>query len=518
MKKYFILIVIALFTISVNAQIITISNQKTFGGWLKDYISSVIMLDDGSYIIGGYSYSGISGDKTVSQRGVCDYWVVHFNPELIPQWQKAYGGDSIDGLISMIRTSDGNILLAGSSYSSISGDKTAPKIGRADYWVLKIDTTGNILWQKTYGGTDIDFLRDIAEFEDGSLLLAGYSISGISGDKTDTSRGSFDYWIIKTDQDGTVLWDKTLGGESFDGCFNISISQNNEIILTGSSESNISGEKSEDNYGIRNIWIIKLDIDGNIIWDRTIGGDFYESYAYTVFVNDNLFTLANSRSDASGTKTEDSKGEADYWLTKLDNNGNIQWDKTIGGSLYDEPQSITVSSNGDLILTGTSLSSISGDKTENTNGAFDFWIVCVDTTGNLLWQKTIGGSDYDIPVKTIEISPNNFLLVGQSESGISGDKTEYNRGYEDYWLVEVSLIVNVPENQNNEILILTYPNPSSKYINIDIRQEFSEQFQLIITDISGKTIGAQKLVSGKNTIDIETLSSGLYTFTIVNAE
>ena len=140
----------------------------------------------------------------------------HLNAQLIKKWDKTFGGDTTESLSSLQQTTDGGYILGGTSYSGISGDKTQASRGDMDYWIVKTDANGIKQWDKTFGGDGDDGLFSLQQTIDGGYILGGYSNSGIGGDKTQASRGDYDYWIVKTDANGMKQWDKTFGGDTLD--------------------------------------------------------------------------------------------------------------------------------------------------------------------------------------------------------------------------------------------------------------------------------------------------------------
>ncbi|MBL0052460.1 MAG: hypothetical protein IPP29_13590 [Bacteroidetes bacterium] len=187
--------------------------QNTIGGNNWDELHCITPTPDGGYILGGYSTSNISGDKTENSNGGWDYWVVKIDSLGAIVWQNTIGGNNDDRLCSITTTPDGGYVLGGYSYSNISGDKTENSNGVFDYWVVKIDSLGNIVWQNTIGGNSSDGLYSITSTPDGGYVLGGWSYSNISGDKTENSNGSSDYWVVKIDNLGAIVWQNTIGGE-----------------------------------------------------------------------------------------------------------------------------------------------------------------------------------------------------------------------------------------------------------------------------------------------------------------
>jgi hypothetical protein len=241
-----------------------------------------------------------------------------------------------------------------------------------DYWIVKIDKSGNILWQNTIGGSD-EMMHCILlrQTSDGGYILGGYSLSNISGDKTENRLGLYDYWMVKIDSIGNIQWQNTIGGNANDVLYSIQQTSDGGYILGGGSLSGISGDKIENNLGGYDFWIIKTDGLGNIQWQNTIGGsgvDVIFSIHQTI---DGGYILGGSSSSSiSGDKSENNWGGGDYWIVKTDSAGNIQWQNTIGGNNIDELHSIQQSQDGGYILGGSSYSNISGDKTEDSFGGF----------------------------------------------------------------------------------------------------------------------------------------------------
>lgn len=520
MFKHFKLFILLYFVISLNPKIycqeISLINQKTFGGNSNDFSVFARITSDKGFVVGGYSNSGNNGDKTEISRGYADYWIVKFDSLLTEVWQKTIGGNKDDILRNAYCSSDGGTYCVGVSVSPISGDKTVSNFSAdtSDFWIVKLGNDGNIKWQQVYGGYLGDDPRSIIELEDHSVLIAGNSSSNISGTKTENSKGYTDYWVIKADSSGNVLWDKTIGGDSYESLSNLTCDSNGNIYLSGTSMSSISGDKTENPYGSIDIWVVKLDSLGNKLWDKTIGGSGTDNNGFIVSKLNSLYVISSSSSNISGTKSENSKGQTDFWITKLDNNGNILWDKTVGGSSYDNPSSILITDDYNILISGNSLSGISGDKTEGSNGSFDFWLVCLDTLGNIKWQKTIGGNDYDALSNSLEISPLNYLLVGYSKSNISGDKTDVCRGQEDYWLVQLNITTLI----NNDILnetTFSYPNPvkDKLYIKLD---DLREDLEIDVYDIYARRIISENIKSSYIELNLSNLKPGIYMYNIVN--
>ncbi len=457
--KIYLFLFLVLANFNAFAQAPAIQWTKTFGGAGVDELRVVKQTSDGGYILGGPSYSDISGDKSENSKGGDDYWVVKLDPNGNKIWDKTFGGNDGDILIDIQLTADNGYILGGYSLSNSSGDKSENSKGISDYWVVKLDANGNKIWDRTFGGAGSDLLFSLQQTTDGGYILGGFSTSDISGDKSENSKGEQDYWVIKTDANGNKIWDKTFGGADVDFLRSLQQTSDGGYILGGDSKSNISGDKSENSHGSFDMWIVKLDANGNKTWDNTIGGagnDGLDNHTMQQTSDGGYIIGGYSSSDISGDKTENHKGFSDYWVVKLNATGAKIWDKTIGGSLEENLYSLQQTSEGGYILGGYSNSNISGDKTETSRGGHDYWVVKLDGTGNISWDKTIGGADVDILYSLQQTADGGYILGGYSRSNISGDKTEDSRGFSDYWVakLEGSSIIDC----SSSTLSVTIPN------------------------------------------------------------
>ncbi|MFN3967492.1 T9SS type A sorting domain-containing protein [Flavobacterium sp.] len=519
--KISISIFLCLYSLQSFSQSPDIAWQKLIGGNLGEFGTFVFTIQDNNVLIGCRSNSNASGDKTQNARGGVDYWLVKTNDAGTVLWDKTmgagplqFGTDNNDILGSVYETTDGKILVGGYSNASISGEKTEVSRGNYDYWILKLDASGSILWDKTIGGNSLDGLTDFFETNDGNYMVAGASESSNTGEKTDPSRGGSDIWILKLDTMGNIIWQKTIGGSSGDVLDKIIQTIDGGFMIAGTSSSNISGEKTENSYGLRDYWVIKLDANGVILWQKTIGGsgdDFCETIIET---SDGGYLVGgHTDSNISGLKTENSRGGKDFWTIKLDMAGTIQWQKTLGGSSDDSLYGMTQCLDNGYILTGSTLSGISGDKTEATKGDYDAWVVKVDENGNIQWQKDIGGTNIDGLRCVTQFADGSFILGGGSQSSNSFDITETNHGQGDIWVVKLN-----PENlattgfevlQNANL----YPNPTYGIITIDF-ESLVDNFTVTVSNLLGQNISKDDF-SNLSTLQIPIVGqSGVYFVTI----
>lgn len=411
-----------------------------FGGNSLDWIRTAIPTSDGGYFLAGYSLSGSSGDKTQVSQGSMDYWVVKTNGSGVKQWDYRFGGSGFDVLWKAAQTSDGGYILAGSSGSGISGDKSQASQGGDDYWIIKISSLGILQWDARYGGSGQDELTGIAQTSDGGFIIAGYSDSPISGEKTQGTQGLHDYWIVKTDANGVKLWDARYGGSAEEMLWDVQQTSDGGYILAGISASGISGDKTQAFIGGGyDYWIVKTDNTGVKQWDATFGGTQEDDLFSVKQTPDGGYILAGtSASGISGDKTQASQGGADFWVVKTNGSGTKLWDRDFGGSDDESPWSLCLTPDGGFVFGGFSNSGISGDKTQTTQGGNDYWLVRADGSGNKVWDVRFGGNAADQLYDIHLLVDGSYLLGGISASAVSGDKSQSNQGDHDYWLIKTS--------------------------------------------------------------------------------
>jgi len=441
-KKLTCTLLLAFLLQGISAQ--EVEWQKTFGGSSSDAMYSIRQTIDGGYICGGYSMSDISAHKSENSLGESDFWVLKLDAAGNIQWENTIGGSEQEAINDIRQTTDGGYILGGSSRSPVSGDKTQPCRGYYDYWIVKLDSAGNLQWQKTIGGNDNDELSSIAQTVDDGYICGGSSQSYASGEKSENSMGDLDYWVVKLNASGNIEWQNTIGGPFRDMLHSIEQTTDGGYICGGRSESPLSGDKTENTHGSYDYWIIKLDGSGNIQWQNTIGGSYGdELYTIKQTFDGGFICGGISSSDISGDKTESSVGFGDYWIVKLDSTGNILWQNTIGGTQTDWFKELDITPDGGYVCGGLARSPLSGDKTEKTVGYSDFWIVKLDSIGNIQWQNTIGGDETDDLFTIQYTSDGGIICGGRSFSNISRDKTENNLGSDDFWIVKLTGNYNI---------------------------------------------------------------------------
>lgn len=413
-----------------NAQTTGLQWERSFGGSESDFANTVKPTADGGCIIGGYSYSDSSGTKSSPSYGAGDFWLLKLDASGNKQWDQSFGGSNFEGISSLQQTSDGGYILAGTSFSGVSGNKSSISYGSdsGDYWVVKLNGSGNKQWDKSYGGTSLDTVTSVQQTSDGGYIVGGTSRSSVSGNKTSASFGlnSGDYWAVKLDANGNKQWDKSFGGDDADELRSLQQTSDGGYILGGASFSGVSGNKTAAprGNGTGDYWLVKLDAGGNKQWDKSFGGDDAEElYSVQQTIDGGYILGGHSCSSVSGNKSSGSFGSHDYWLVKLSSDGTRQWDKSYGGNNADELYSVQQSSDGGYILGGTSHSAVSGNKATVSFGSDsgDYWIVKVDANGNKQSEQSVRGS-YSGEVLRLQSSRDGgYMLAGLPGPAAAGD-------------------------------------------------------------------------------------------------
>lgn len=489
-------------TISLYAQDPNINWQKSYYDTesADNVLEKIIQTADLGYIVVGYKIQYSGGG----------YWnarITKLNSNLEIVWDR----DLLDGtqLYDVQLTSDNGYLVGGVQ-------KTSPYFTES-YLIIKLNENGDEQWSRTIGGDRSDYLQSFEETSDGGYILGGYSQSLISGDKTEDSYGGYDYWVIKIDSTGSIEWQKTIGGAEDDRLKVISQTSDNGYILAGTSESDISGNKTEGSRGGEDYWILKLDPYGSIEWQKSIGGSSNDDLADMKNTVDGGYILTgSSKSDISGEKSENTEGSYDYWVIKLNSTGDIEWQNTIGGSDEDISTSIIQTPENSYLVGGYSKSNISGKKTENSPGREDYWIIKLDVNGNIAWQSTLGGDKSDYLNSVTQNLDGSLLLGGSSYSEISGDKTvPGSHVVASYWVINHTAILDIRDFTTQNKLTI-YPNPVQSILNIETTGNPIEKVK--IYDINGRLISEFKNIENPTAIDLSRLESGIYFAEISNRD
>ncbi|MFA6324974.1 MAG: T9SS type A sorting domain-containing protein [Candidatus Paceibacterota bacterium] len=490
--KTLILVVFLLSVLTSQAQP-NIEWKKCFGGTNDEKAYSVQQTTDGGYIVAGYSRSS---DCNVSlNKGMSDYWIVKLSSSGNIEWQKTYGGSSEEEALCVKQTMDGGYVVVGFTCSN-NGDVISTQ-GGSDYWILKLDASGNILWQKTYGGVENDRAYSVEQTTDGGYIVAGISYSSY-GDVMG-NYGMSDCWILKLDASGNILWQKILGGTNIDAAFFIKKATDGGYLVGCSSFSN--DVYLLENQGYFDYWIVKLDSSGNIEWDRSLGGPDVEEIESIDQTTDGGYIIGGFSSSTSG-EVIGNHGLFDYWIVKLDSNIDIEWQKCLGGTENDMAYSIQQTVDDGYIVVGHSSSS-DGDLLFN-HGLSDDWIVKLSSNGDIEWQKILGGTYTEEAYSAEQTTDGGYIIAGGSSSN-DGDVAG-NYGFFDFWIIKLSPIMSVEEKNKPAENVVVYPTIFDNQIKVVSE---NKNIEVSLFNCIGNLI---QETTGFNSITINTtdLPSGLY--------
>ncbi|MBP9673477.1 MAG: T9SS type A sorting domain-containing protein [Bacteriovoracaceae bacterium] len=468
---------------------------KTYGGSQNESHAFIQPTSDGGYIMSSDSNSN-DGDVS-GHHGNGDFWIIKIDAQGNLQWQKSYGGSQIESARSIQPTTDGGYIVVGLTLSN-DGD-VSNNHGDEDGWIIKIDAQGNLQWQKTYGGSLADRFHTI-QATAGGYIVAGYSSSN-DGDVVSLNHGNGDLWVVKIDLQGSIIWEKNYGGTGDEWAKSIQPTTSGYVIggYTNSNDGDVTGH-----HGNGDFWVMHIDSQGNLQWQKTYGGSLDELFSTIQKTTDGGYVMTGYTTSNDGDITNH-QGLRDFWVVKVDNQGNLQWQKTYGGNKDDWPYSVQQTTDGGYIVAGLSNSN-QGDVTDNLGG-YDFWLIKIDVQGNLQWQKTYGGSNQEGAEAIQETPDGGYIVIGSTLSS-DGDVTN-NYGGSDLWVLKLDSAVNNEELPSIKSLIS--PNPNNGFFFIQLPQPPMGPVTFFIYDLTGKIMTQIESASGQNKILVDVkLPSGIY--------
>lgn len=432
-------LLVTLQAFSAVAQVPVIQWQKSLGGSADDYANSVHQTADGGYIVAGYTSSN-DGDVTGNHGGT-DMWVVKLDNAGNVQWQKTLGGSGNDVAKYVQQTTDAGYIVAGKTYSN-DGDVTGNH-GNADAWVVKLDNAGNIQWQKTLGGNNNDVANSVQQLPDGGYILGCGTVSENNGDIIG-SHGAGECWVVKISSTGNLEWSLCLGGLSYEYAHQVTQTSDGGFVMGGitmSLDGDVTGYQGGGDY-----WVVKLNNIQELQWQKTLGGTGTDVLTSVIQTTDGGYITAGHVLSQDG----DILGSGfhgtffnDYWVVKLNSAGAIQWKKALGGTGNDWAQSIQQTVDGGYIVFGFTTSN--DDDVSGNNGYLDYWMVKLNSSGAIEWQKALGGTGQE-GANSIEFqadgahsvqqtTDSGYIVAGYSKSN-DGDVSG-NHGNFDYWVVKL---------------------------------------------------------------------------------
>jgi len=489
-----------LLMVFTNVYFLTAQNilwSKNYGGSGDDEARAIQQTSDGGYIVAGYSKS-TDGDVS-GNHGDSDFWILRLDADGDTLWSKCYGGSGDDEASAIQQTSDGGFIVAGYS-SSTDGDVWGNHGDEEDYWILRLDTDGDTLWTRCYGGSNWDEAYAILQTTDGGYIVAGGA--GSTDGDVSGNHGNEDIWILRLTSTGDTLWTRCYGGSSWDEATAIRQTTDGGFIVAGwslSTDGDVWG-----NHGEWDSWILRLTSTGDMVWAKCYGGSGDDDASAIQQTSDSGFIVAGFSGSTDGDVSEN-HGDYDYWILRLDTLGNILWSKSYGGSSDDWVEAIQQTFDGRFIVAGWSLST-DGDVWRN-HGKWDFWVLRLDVTGDTLWTRCYGGSGDDEANAIQQTSDGGFIVTGESMS-TDGDVPGNHGGY-DSWILRLDNgnTTGVPMQHLSQNVII-YPNPANNKLTV-IASE-AKHFVAKIYTLHGQLLLQKTITPETSAIDISELDEGLY--------
>jgi hypothetical protein len=364
--------------------------------------------------------------------------------------EKVFGGTANELPVMFTKTNGSEFIVTALSYSDSSGNKTTTKCNPvgSEGWVFKIDTGFNFIWQKRFANAQTRiYLQSISN-------SANYFLTTISGgppscEKTDSTKGGADYWLIKIDDNGNKIWDKSIGGLGDESNSAIAELSTGEFLLYGFSKSlQIGGDKSVPNYGNINVWVVKIDSNGTKIWDRVYGGSNAEAFNLVVepLPNGSFLLATATYSSSSGTISGTLHGVVNVWITLIDSAGNVVWDKMYGGNRTDIPTAIVQAEDGGFIIFSSTMSDQGFDISEPKKSIGDVWMLKIDSLGNKEWDRRFGAGPNSGGVGlnfSVAKAPGiGYWILGSANGNAANDLTDNGYGNYDYWVLLIDSLGN----------------------------------------------------------------------------
>ncbi|MCB0698911.1 MAG: T9SS type A sorting domain-containing protein [Chitinophagaceae bacterium] len=468
-------------SISVQAQNPQIIFQKNYGGSGNDVLYQYYTYtQDGNIVFWANTQSN---DGDISKRvGTTDMWALNINSNGSTNWDKCYGTvmSSMPKGICLAKDGlylSGNIDTTGGSVSSCHG--------KYDYWCAKTDHTGNIVWEKSFGGSEIDYLYNSISTSDGGVLLIGTTVSN-DGDVTGYL-GLSGIWLVKLNENGGIVWENYIGNKDYTTSAVDGIEKSNGgFVLVG-----VDGHPFDFKYTIMN-----LDANGNLVYSKRYGGSDLDEPRRIRQTKDGGYIIVGYTKSIDGD-VKNNHGKSDVWIVKTKSNLDLEWTKTYGGSDADAGSDIIECMEGGYIIAGGT-GSIDGDVKGIHISPFtqkgDAWVVKIDDTGTIEWQTCLGGTAGDGASGIIQASDSNYYVLGGTTSN-DGDLTGNNGGI-DLWYVKLShhptTINNILDKNTN---VSVYPNPAQNKINFQLPNNDYNKCRLTIYNIIGTKVANFDFVS-----------------------
>ncbi len=515
MKSCIILIASCLcLSVDVRAQP-KIDWSVTFGGSHSDDGYGIVSTPGGGYVFTGFSFSNdgdVKDHHGTTSTDDCIAGKLDASGNLV--WLHSFGGTADDAAACIILAPGGYVFCGGTK--STDGDVHGLHgTDSTDAWVVKLDTNGKILWQHCYGGSLNDDALRIVATGDGGYLFAARSYSN-DGDVTGHhgSTDSSDYWVVKIDSIGTIQWEKSYGGTGDDAPFGLTRTDDNAYVLCGDATSN--DDDVSGNHGGSDIWVLKIDDTGKILWENSFGSPGNDDNNSVTLTTDGGYIVGGSVYYSGGNVTTPHYGhndEYDIWVFKLARDGRLVWQNSLGGTGRDYEQDVHATPDGGCLVSGYTTSDdidVSGHHGDTSN--YDGWVVKLDSTGSIEWQKCLGGTQLDGLTGIALTSDGGCVIAGNTRSS-DGDVMK-NQGNGDAWVVRLaSFLTTPPELVSGTVpstITSLFPNPAIAQLTIG--EIPAACTSIDVYDVLGRRVMTvpREGTNAAMTLDIPDLPQGCY--------
>jgi hypothetical protein len=512
----FLLVISYIFLFSQNYMV---NWQSCFGGSEFDYATDMVEFNNKFYILGN-TFSD-DGDIFLL-HGENDYWLVCTDNQGNMLWERTYGGSESDGTCRILSTGKGYFYLLGTAFSSDGDITNDPYIGSPDYWIVKIDSLGNIIWDKIAGGSAGETLWTGALTSDGGLIAIGQTSSN-DGDIS-VFYGANESWMVKISSDGKLEWDFTIGTDFADISQAIIQTSDGGYLVGGSSMLGQGGNITcVPHSSMADAILTKLDADRNIEWQQCFGGSDHDGIYQIIELSDGyVFSAYTASHDGDVTGYH---GNTDIWIVKIDFFGNIIWEQCFGGSNGEVAHNIFQKNNSEMSIFGQTRSNdgdVSGNHSQSEYD-HDIWMFSINNEGELIQQQCFGGVGNEAVSGTrygvVKLSENNFVIATSTKYGPSFDvgcTPHGGNGDRDFWVFEVKdTTVNVPEQLPATKGITAYPNPAKDYVCFEYTGHQKSIAEIMIFNSMGIQISNPVLYNSGSIIiwDARQVPPGVYFYT-----
>jgi hypothetical protein len=417
--------------------------QRCLGGTGQDQGYSLIQTTDGGFAIVGFAMSNDGDCIDNHSIGTSDVFIVRLDQDGKTIWEKCLGGTKSDQAYSIVQTIDSGFIIAGHTYSNdgdVSGLHNSAANLYSDVWIVKLDKSGSIEWQHCYGGSKGEDANSIIQTDDGGYAFTGTTtsndgdVSGYHGDRYG------DIWVVKLDAGGNIQWQKCLGGSDYEVAYSIIQTSDKGYVITGLTASNDGDVSGNHNPGYYDLWVAKLNSAGNILWQHCYGGTFGEEGKQVIQTSDGGYAIAGFTNSVDGDITGFHGGNWDVWILRLNPDGTLLWEKCFGGSFNEEGMSLVQTTDGGFVFTGC-CNSVDGDPAGLLHhGSDDVWLTKISSVGVIEWQELLGGSLIDFANVLIHTKDDGYALVGWTASDDQDVSGNHKESVYDIWVVKLGCI------------------------------------------------------------------------------